>query len=113
MRSSADTPNPENEAMFQSFCEKWGLNEDALNKLMALCPAAQTTVMRQFQPKGEPKEGSCWSGKFIVFATQIDKAMANDPTTAFIERWNLNQDAQNKLWELTAPELNCVLADFA
>jgi len=110
---SADTPIPEADGMFQSFCQQWGLNEDAYNKLHALSPAAQTAVMRQFAPKGEPNQGQCWSGKFIVFATQLDRSMRSDPVSAFIERWSLNQDAQNKLWELGPNELNIVLTEFS
>merc|ERR1719387_1794487 len=67
--------------------------------------------MRSFKPKGDPHEGG-WSSKFISFAKSLEMNLDQDPVAAFIARWNLNEDAQKKLWQLPPPMLMIAINDF-
>lgn len=45
-------------------------------------------------------------------STSNEGAADNDRVTSFIQRWNLNEDAQRKLYSLSPPQLQVVLNDF-
>lgn len=109
---SADIPAPEAEAHIHFFCQQWALNEDAMQRLQRLPPAALEVVLRDFQPQGEQGLGADWNGKLIVFASKVEQTFRNDPMAAFVGRWNLNQDAQAKLWQLDQLALDTVLSQF-
>lgn len=57
----------------EEFILKWGLNDDAVAKLNSLPPYLLEMVMREFQPKGTPHDDNGWSGKFISYASQVQK----------------------------------------
>lgn len=105
----------------QNFIDKWGLNEDSIQKIQKLSPAALKVVIQEFAPHGESHD---WNGKFILFASQVEKGIMGGTSPsirkmgyqnelqAFAMRWNLNADAQAKLNQLNPTELQIVLTDF-
>jgi len=112
--SSADVPDPDAEQNIQAFTHAWAVNGDAVDKLRRLSPAALSTVLREFQPQGQPMLGigSDWSGKLISFATRVEQTLRADPIAAFLGRWALNDDAKVKMSQLTPEQLEIVLREF-
>lgn len=101
------------------FIRHWNLNEDAQNKMSKLSPHVQSIVMEQFNPKAPQEQVN---GKFIMFASSIEKAQGQashqhhrveeDPLFAFIRHWNLNEDAQAKLSQLSPHVQSIVINSF-
>jgi len=97
-----------------AFIQRWNLNADAQAKLMQLDESQQQVVFSNFDP---PAGATEVNGKFIRFASSIQNSQALgqvplDPATAFIQRWNLNADAQAKLMELDESQQQVVLSKF-
>jgi len=65
-----------------AFCSTWGLNDDAHQKLLSLSPAAQQIVMKEFSPKEAASE---LSGKFIMFASSVQKRVQNTPAAPMLQ----------------------------
>uniref|UniRef100_A0A7S2QM25 Uncharacterized protein n=1 Tax=Zooxanthella nutricula TaxID=1333877 RepID=A0A7S2QM25_9DINO len=65
--------DPTTDPRVAAFVGHWNLNKDAATKLMSLTPYARELAMREFAPKGQPQDANGWSGKFIVFAANVQK----------------------------------------
>jgi hypothetical protein len=107
------------------FILKWNLNEDAQSKLMSLSPSARRIVIDKFNP---PEGMAEVNGKLIKFAAGIANAekqtqpaqqeeseldvLEEDVIVEFIMKWNLNEDAQNKLRRLTPEAQRVVISTF-
>eukprot|EP00930_Biecheleria_cincta_P004895 TRINITY_DN105824_c0_g1_i1.p1 TRINITY_DN105824_c0_g1~~TRINITY_DN105824_c0_g1_i1.p1 ORF type:complete len:392 (-),score=67.23 TRINITY_DN105824_c0_g1_i1:155-1309(-) len=89
----------------EQFIASWQLNTDAIDTLFALPPEAAAETMLEWAP--EVEDGRDVNGKFIMFACGVGKRygsrqMHQGRTIAdFIKRWNLNEDAQETLFQLT------------
>jgi len=95
------------------FLQHWNLNADAAGKLYKLTPSVQKMVMNQFDP---PVSNQDLSGKFIMFASSLEKAhagSASDSLSEFVRYWGLNEDAQNKLYKLSPDVAQLVMEKFA
>uniref|UniRef100_A0A7S1W647 Uncharacterized protein n=1 Tax=Alexandrium catenella TaxID=2925 RepID=A0A7S1W647_ALECA len=82
----------------EDFVQHWGLNEDALARLIDLPVEVQQEVMASFSPPADTRDVSA---KFISFTrakrTQFEQA---GPLQHFAGTWGLNEDAVRELWEL-------------
>jgi hypothetical protein len=95
----------------QEFAVQWNLNGDAIGRLERLAPSALEAVLREFSPKELGPFSDC-NGKLIKFATDVEKKHRAEPVLALIARWNLNDDAQQKLTQLSPDQLEVILSDF-
>eukprot|EP00929_Paragymnodinium_shiwhaense_P065895 TRINITY_DN33006_c0_g2_i1.p1 TRINITY_DN33006_c0_g2~~TRINITY_DN33006_c0_g2_i1.p1 ORF type:complete len:1172 (-),score=262.45 TRINITY_DN33006_c0_g2_i1:28-3543(-) len=103
------------------FCQHWGLNEDAQAKLCSVPPEVQDELMVDFNPGDAQLLGNC-SGKFIAFTVSVEKRLGlgryagmRDTTSAgalaaFIQKYDLNSDAQERLYGLR-PDIQQVVMD--
>lgn len=101
------------------FATTWGLETEAQSLLAGLTPAAQLLVMSKFAPlteSGAPAQdaaevGRDCNGKFIMFAKNF--ASISPEVPAFIERWQLQEVAQDILMRLDQDSQISVMHKFA
>jgi len=96
---------------------KWNLNDDAQDALFKLAPDVAAEVLIKFAPV--QYEGRDVNGKFIMFASGVAKSLKGAgkgkgaSIIEFVNQWNLNEDAQARLWKLP-PHLMCeAVSSFA
>jgi len=109
--STAFTPDPQAAGRILEFVQKWRLNEDAVVKLERLSPPALESVLTDFNPP-ETNGSDDWTGRLIVFASSIEKNIAQDPVKAFVARWHLNKDSVQKIHQLSAEQLHIMMTQF-
>lgn len=94
-----------------SFVQKWGLDGEAADLLYELPPNVQEDVMSSFAPRDKKRDTN---SLFVAFAkTRKPKHQEIDPQQAFVQKWGLNDQAANFLWDMPADARNDVIASFA
>eukprot|EP00747_Dinoflagellata_sp_TGD_P058468 gnl/TRDRNA2_/TRDRNA2_151132_c0_seq1.p1 gnl/TRDRNA2_/TRDRNA2_151132_c0~~gnl/TRDRNA2_/TRDRNA2_151132_c0_seq1.p1 ORF type:complete len:575 (-),score=135.37 gnl/TRDRNA2_/TRDRNA2_151132_c0_seq1:39-1700(-) len=108
----------ENSAEVDEFCQKWGLNEDAMVWLSLLPPELQEEVMHAF----DPGEVADVSSKFIAYVKMknrraderrdADQNMSKE-MKEFAEKWGLHERAMDRLREQPVDVQEDVMKSFA
>merc|ERR1712216_1041018 len=109
--SSAHTPDPRAREKIMAFIKQWRCNPDAADRLGKLSPPALESVFNDFAPP-QGSGNVDWRGQLISFASSIEKNLAQDPVSAFVARWRLNEDSVSRLRQLSATQLDIVLSQF-
>lgn len=91
----------------ESFCQRWSLNEEAMVRLGELSPELQDEIIANFAPRDTSRDANPIFHSYlksIVRKTGTGHRTGGhaqpNPLNVFAERWGLNQEAMQLLWEM-------------
>jgi len=95
---------------YEEFVKYWGLEENSRSLLLSLSVDVQTTIIDQFNPRGEAVNVN---GKFIAFARSV--AAGKDAQVAlesFASHWGLDGETREYIRSLPPELRSAVIARF-
>eukprot|EP00928_Gymnodinium_smaydae_P019660 TRINITY_DN17547_c5_g1_i1.p1 TRINITY_DN17547_c5_g1~~TRINITY_DN17547_c5_g1_i1.p1 ORF type:complete len:429 (+),score=87.31 TRINITY_DN17547_c5_g1_i1:102-1289(+) len=95
------------------FVEQWSLQQDAQQVLIGLEPDVAYKVMAEFSPRDTSRDANNIFLKFTQGVLERERLANNSQLIGtFVRRWNLNEDAQQHLHDLSPAHQEKVMNEF-
>mmetsp|Transcript_148093 Transcript_148093/g.258353 ORF Transcript_148093/g.258353 Transcript_148093/m.258353 type:complete len:385 (-) Transcript_148093:37-1191(-) len=107
-----DSSNP-----LKAFAYRWGLDDGCIKVLSELPPNEQEEVMNMFAPGEDIRNKSAFFMRYIrsrhLPEQQVQSGSPDDPLTAFVTKWGLDDTAVRCLYELPLEMQEDIIFSFS